>query len=325
MKISKSYFKELFSKSSEVAVAVFGDVMIDKYIWGNVTRISPEAPVPVINYTNETNHLGGAANVASNLCSLGFSTYLFGILGNDENGILFNNLSKNLCINTDFCYIDNSRPTTTKTRIMGNNRHIARLDRESCDYINVRGENFLLNNLYNFPNLNAIVIEDYNKGILTPNCIKNIIAFAHRENIPVFVDPKFNNFFEYKDVTLFKPNRFEAAKALDIELKNDDGLKQCGKLLIEKLNAENVLLTLGADGMMLFEKNGNITKVPTVARTVSDVSGAGDTAIATLTASMACGADICTAARIANVASGIVCSQPGTVSITQKDIIDFLE
>lgn len=306
-------------------IAVIGDVMLDKYYWGSVSRISPEAPVPVIDIEKETAHLGGAANVAANLNSLGLKAYLCGVIGDDNHGRNFTELAKNMNIDVSAIYTDKDRPSTVKTRLMGNNQHIARVDREKRNPISVAGFDFIMNSIKSINDLDGIILEDYNKGVVTLSMIQGIIAYAKEKNIPVYVDPKFDNFFAYQGVTLFKPNKKEASMALGLEINTIEDVRQAGVKLLKELNAENILLTLGADGMILLEKNGEITKVPTIARNVSDVSGAGDTAIATLSAAFAAGATMKEAAALANYASGIVCEYPGIVSINPEELLSYIE
>ncbi len=302
-------------------IAVVGDVMLDRYFWGSVSRVSPEAPVPVIDLESETYHLGGAANVAHNLQSLGIRPVLCGCIGDDSSGKSFIKISEEAGIDTRGLYMDKGRPTTVKTRIIGNNQQIARLDVEVRDMIPSNGEQFIIDTLSKTNDLAGIIFEDYNKGTVTESLINKVIAYAKSSSIPVFVDPKFDNFFQYKDVTVFKPNKKEASKALGITIKTEEDILNTGRELMARLNCSNVLLTLGKDGMRLFESGGDILSVPTHARNVADVSGAGDTAIATLAAAVAGGAAIREAAAMANYAAGSVCESPGIVSITIESLL----
>lgn len=316
---------QILSKASGKSVAVIGDVMIDKFYWGQVSRISPEAPVPVIDIVDETFHLGGAANVASNLKSLGLNPILSGIIGVDNSGIKFKELAEKAGIDCSGLYVDPHRPTTKKTRILGNNQHIARVDREVRHGISEEGQSYIISMLKSRADLSAIIFEDYDKGAISKALIKEIIDYASAKGIPVFVDPKKENFFDYKGVALFKPNKKEAAAALDIPIRDLKDVEAAGKMLLTVLGCENVLLTLGAEGMMLFERNGEVSSVATCARQVSDVSGAGDTAIATMAAALIGGANAKEAASIANVAAGIVCEIPGIVSIDLNDLFKSIE
>lgn len=314
--------KEILDNVVSKHIAVIGDVMLDKYYWGSVNRISPEAPVPVIDVINETAHLGGAANVASNLKSLGVNTFLCGIIGNDKTGEDFLKIAKDSELNSNGLFIDVHRPTTCKTRIIGNNQQIARLDFEDKSSITNEGSKHILEFLNGLSKLDAIILEDYNKGVLSKRLIADIIKFANNNKIKIFVDPKFDNFFEYQTVTLFKPNKKEASKALNFPINSLDDARIAGKKLLTKLNCENVMLTLGADGMMIFEKNGDITSIPTRAIHIADVSGAGDTAIATLCASLSTNSTIKEAAILSNIAAGIVCEEPGIISIKPEAILN---
>jgi rfaE bifunctional protein kinase chain/domain len=325
LKNSAKSASELIDKCHGKRIAVVGDIMLDRYYWGSVSRVSPEAPVPVIDLESETWHLGGAANVASNLATLGACPILCGLIGNDSAGDLFRRAAESVGISHKGLYNDPERPTTVKTRIIGNNQQIARLDSEVRDSISGEGEDYIYSVLSNDKELSAIIFEDYNKGTLTPTLIKRIISLAAERSLPVFVDPKFENFFNFQSATVFKPNKKEAAQAIGFPLVTKEDISRAGKLLLEKTNAENILLTLGADGMMLFEKSGAVYSVPTHARRVSDVSGAGDTAIATLSAIVAAGGSVAEAADIANFAAGVVCEQPGIVSITKEALIESIE
>ena len=324
-KISIKRTEEILEKLRNKKIAVIGDVMLDRYFWGSVSRISPESPVPVVDVDDESFHLGGAANVASNLKSLGIDPLLCGVLGEDNSGHIFRDIAAERGINTTGLFFDTQRPTTVKTRIIGNSQHIARLDREIRSQISEDAADFIVSAIKNFTGLEGIIFEDYNKGTLTDYLIKNIIEYSLEAEIPVYVDPKFNNFFEYKKVTVFKPNRKEAAQALQIEFENETQIEAAGIELMDRLDCENVLLTLGKDGMMLFRRSGEIFKVPTRARRVADVSGAGDTAIATIAAAIAGGADIIEAAALANYASGAVCEVPGIVSIERDVLIQTIK
>lgn len=322
--LNKTRVKEIFKNFAGKKIAVIGDIMLDRYFWGSVTRVSPEAPVPVIDLEHETFHLGGAANVASNLNSLGIKSILCGIIGDDNSAEMFEQICKERGIDPSGLYKDSDRPTTVKTRIIGNNQQIVRLDREVRDVINTAGEKHIISTLQKNSDIESIIFGDYDKGAISSKLIKDVLKYAKSNNIEVYVDPKFANFFAYKGVTAFKPNKKEAAQALKIEIKTEEDVKKAGQMLLEKLYCENVLLTLGDKGMMLFESSGNIHHVDTKARLVSDVSGAGDTVIATLAACKSGGANMTEAATIANIAAGYVCGEPGIVSVTKDDILSYL-
>lgn len=305
-----------------MTIAVIGDVMLDRYFWGSVSRISPEAPVPVIDVEKESFHLGGAANVALNLRSLGCNALLCGVVGADNSGGIIQSVAAQSGLAGGGILALDSRPTTVKTRIIGNNQQIARLDREVRDDIAPDEAAALIRLLEARDDIAGIIIEDYNKGVVSAEVIAGVRALSHDRNIPVFVDPKHRHFFEFTGVACFKPNRKEAQEALGFSLKSDADVYRAGRELLARLRCENVLLTLGERGMMLFESNGAIDSVPTRARHVADVSGAGDTAIATLAAMTAGGATMKQAAALANIAAGLVCEEPGIVTIQAERLLD---
>jgi rfaE bifunctional protein kinase chain/domain len=316
---------EILKKAEKSSVAVIGDIMLDRFFWGNVSRISPEAPVPVVELQNETFHLGGAANVAANLKTLGLNPILLGVLGNDKSGNDFVELCKKLNLATDGLHLANGRPTTVKTRIIANNQHVARVDREIKDNISLEIQNFFLDYLKSITNLKAIIFEDYNKGMLPKDFIKKVIDFANDNGITITVDPKLDNFFEFRNVTLFKPNKKEAQTALGYKLDSIESIRRAGLELLSRLDCQNVLITLGSQGMMLFQQDGNIYSVPTRARKVADVSGAGDTVIASFTAAYIGSGSAAEASSVANFASGTVCEQPGVVPIELPDLLESIK
>lgn len=322
---SESNVSKYLKNAKNKTVAIIGDIMMDRYFWGTVSRISPEAPVPVVDIEEETMHLGGAANVGYNLCSLGLKPILCGVIGNDNSGKKVIELCEKAGIDSSVLIEDMYRPTTVKTRIIGNNQHIARLDRESRETISSETASAIMERLKQYPDISAIIFEDYNKGVISPELIFAVKEFAKQKNIPIFVDPKKSYFFDYSGVFCFKPNRKEAQDSLGYSLKNEADVEKGGKELLQRLQCENVLITMGEKGMRLFEKNGHISSVQTHARHVADVSGAGDTVIATLAAMVVGGAFIREAAAIANYAAGVVCEEPGIVSITPERLLQAID
>lgn len=307
-------------------VAVIGDMMLDCYFWGNVIRISPEAPVPVVDIENEFFRFGGAMNVAYNISKLGGIPLPIGVIGNDNYGKILIDLIKKNKISNRGIIVDKNRPTTAKTRVIADNQHIVRIDKEKTFSVNSNVEKKILEFLKKeIRNLDAIILEDYNKGVLTQSIISKVISLANDFNKVITVDPKFNNFFEYKNVTVFKPNRKETEDALGIRIKNSTDISSAGNKLIEKLNARYVLLTLGAEGIALFEKGKPEKRVPTKARKVADVSGAGDTVVSTITMALTAGADIFDAAYLANYAGGLVCEEVGIVPIEQQTLFSAVK
>ncbi|MCS7053770.1 MAG: D-glycero-beta-D-manno-heptose-7-phosphate kinase [Ignavibacterium sp.] len=314
--INKKELKRLKNNFYNKKIGIIGDMMLDVYFRGEVKRISPEAPVPVIEIDSEIFRFGGAANCALNILTLGGIPFPVGVIGNDSNGSIFNSLLKEYKIDTAGILIDEDRPTTTKTRVISDSQHIVRIDKEHKNYINSSMEKKLLDYVKSIiKDLDGIILQDYNKGVLTPKLIKEIISLANKNNVLITVDPKFNNFFLYKNVTLFKPNRKEAEDVLGIKIKSESDISKAGNLLLKKLKSKYILLTLGEGGVAIFQEGMDEFRIPTKARKVADVSGAGDTVISTLTIAMAAGADILKASYLANYAGGLVCEEVGIVPI----------
>ena len=314
--------KQIISGFANKKIVIIGDVMIDEYLSGNVSRISPEAPVPIVEISEETLRFGGAANVALNVRSLGCEPILIGLIGNDRLGSLLKELMENENMDYDGLVLSNSRPTTVKTRIIGDGQHIARVDKEISTYADETEETDLLKRIESIiKKADAVILEDYNKGVLTEKIIKYTVQQCRLNDIPVSVDPKFTNFMNYRNVNIFKPNIKETEKALALHLISDKQIEEAGLSLKSKLNADTVLLTRGSKGMSLFEEDGIITHIPTQARNVSDVSGAGDTVISTITAAVLGGGSKKEAAMLANMAAGIVVEEVGIVPIRKELLI----
>jgi rfaE bifunctional protein kinase chain/domain len=312
----KSQFKNL-------KIAVIGDMMLDCYFWGDVKRISPEAPVPVVEVGNEFYRFGGAANVALNILKLGGIPFPVGVIGYDNYGTIFKSLITEANISNEGILIDEERPTTAKTRVIADNQHVVRIDKESKDYVGKKIQSKVLEYIEkNIKSFDGIILQDYNKGVLTVSLIEKIIQLGNKNKVLITVDPKFNNFFHYKNVTVFKPNRKEAEDVLGMKIRSDENVSSAGKKILEKINAKYVLLTLGEDGIAVFEKGKEPKKMETKARKVADVSGAGDTVISTLTMALAAGADILEASYLANYAGGIVCEEVGIVPIELDKLFD---
>ena len=285
--------------------------------------MSPEAPVPVVDVESESTRLGGAANVANNIASLGGVPILIGVAGKDTAGNELRSLLKGMGFTAEGIIEDATRPTTVKTRVIANHQHVVRIDQEIKDNVNEEIQSKILGTLKSsLGALDGIILEDYNKGVVCKELIPEIISLARTQKKIITVDPKFHNFFEYKNVTVFKPNRKETEEALGKRLTDSQSVEEAGRELIKRLDAENVLLTLGEKGMSLFERGGSVTNVPTRARNVADVSGAGDTVIATLTMAIAAGATVQEASALANFAGGIVCGEVGIVPIERDTLFD---
>lgn len=320
---SRERLRELLGRFNSKRVAVIGDLMIDRYYWGTVHRVSPEAPVPVVEVDSESVRLGGAANVASNIQSLGGVPLLIGLIGDDHAGEQFLELVGQKGLDTRGVLTDPHRPTTMKTRVIAHDQHVVRIDNESkADASKELGAKIIALVEANISSLHGIILEDYNKGAVTTEVIREVVAIARKHSVPVTVDPKFNNFFEYKGVTVFKPNRREAEEVLGTKLSTVEDVVWAGKHLLERLQAESVLLTRGEEGMSLFEAKGHVSHIPTAAVNVRDVSGAGDTVIATLTMAMAGGAGTYEACVLANCAGGVVVGSVGIVPIQRDELVE---
>ncbi len=319
--MTTGFIENLLASFKEKRIAVIGDIMLDKYIFGHVSRISPEYPVPVVDVTHEDHRLGGAANVALNTRSLGAETILIGITGADSNRELLLELFRNHGLATEGLIADPSRPTTCKTRILSQNHHITRVDFESRREIDATLAAQILNSFENvIRSVDAVVLEDYNKGLLSEGVIRQIITTAKKHGVPVLVDPKLQNFFAYQECTLFKPNLSEMASSLGIVLRNNDReVEDACRMLQKKLHAESIIVTRSEKGITLY--NGSFTHIAATSMEVADVSGAGDTVIGVLALGAAAGIDLVTNATIANLAAGTVCQEVGAVPVRAEKLI----
>lgn len=303
-------------------VAVVGDVMLDRYYWGRVKRISPEAPVPVVEVESEQVRFGGAANVANNIRCLGGKPLLIGLIGDDHAGETFAEMLRDQGMDPEGLVVDGGRPTTIKTRVIAAGQHVVRVDNESKADCPEHLQHRIVDAVkYRIQQIDAILIEDYNKGVMTKGVIDELLAVARKYGKIVTVDPKFNHFLDFRGVTLFKPNCREAEEVLGGRIKTDAEVADAGKKLLDLLGAQNVLLTRGEQGMSLCEEGGEVTHIHTAADNVQDVSGAGDTVISTLTLALASGVSVQTASRLANCAAGVVVGQVGIVPVTPEQLV----
>lgn len=312
----------LISKFSGAKILVIGDLILDEFIWGKVERISPEAPVPVVRVDSESFMPGGASNVANNIAALSGKVYLSGIIGNDKNADILTAELKKRGVDLGGVIVDGERPTTLKTRIIAHHQQVVRVDRERIMPI---GDN-LCDQILGFvrqkiDDIDALVIEDYGKGLITARLLSEIIPLAKRHKKVITVDPKIDHFSYYKGITSITPNRQEAEGISGIRIKTDADIDRAGRKILKELESESVLLTLGEDGMQLFTKDGRITHIPTVAQEVFDVSGAGDTVIAAFTLALSSGAKMSEAAHIANYAAGIVVGKVGVAAVTKEELL----
>lgn len=312
--------EELLQSFTQKRILIVGDVMVDAYYIGKVTRISPEAPVPIIQLENQEERLGGAANVAFNVQSLGATPILCSVVGADAAGRRLIQLVNDLQLPTEGFIQSDTRRTTIKTRIIGNNQHLLRVDAEDVFPISSTEEQTLIDRIQSLiqqQQIDAIILEDYNKGVLTVRVIESIIAMANAAGIPTTVDPKKENFFAYKGVTLFKPNLKELKEGVGVDFKFSEREKFHDAIakLESKLENEISFVTLSEHGVFIKNRQEQHL-VPAHIRSIADVSGAGDTVIAVATLCLACGCSIQTIAELANLAGGLVCEFSGVVSIT---------
>ena len=323
MTMDKQRFEEISGLFSQKSILVIGDVMLDKFMWGKADRISPEAPVPIISIDKISYSPGGAANVALNLSKLSANVHLLAVVGDDnESNLLEDDLEKQ-GVKIKFIK-DAKKSTTTKTRIMAHGQQVVRTDYENTNDITSEQIKHINDMIVACSSeIDAIIIEDYNKGLLVKDCINTILDIAAKNDIPVYVDPKKENFFVYNKIRLFKPNMFEFESIIDFN-KQNKGFEELGEQLRKKINAEILMITRGEEGVTLFTDN-NIQTIGTKARKVHDVSGAGDTAISAFVLADLSGASIEESAMISNYAAGRVCEEVGVVPISLemiKDIVD---
>lgn len=316
---------QLFQQFKNIKIAVVGDVMLDTYWWGNVSRISPEAPVPIVALHKKELRLGGAANVALNLVALQAQTTVLSVLGNDEDGNTLKSLLEKENINTQYLLQSEARITTNKIRIISRSQQMMRLDAEIVNDITTELENKLLQKVEQYivtEKPAIIILQDYNKGVLTPNIIAKTIALCQQHNVLTAVDPKRKNFLAYKNVNIFKPNLSEVKDALNIAIDsvNINSLQQVHQLLHNKLQHQISFITLSEKGVFYNTENeSNI--LPAHLRNIADVSGAGDTVISVAALVYACTHSMQLAANIANIAGGLVCEEVGTAAINKEKLL----
>ena len=317
-------------KFPKIRILVIGDLILDHYVFGHVDRVSPEAPVPVVHVKEDSFRLGGAANACANVGGLGAKVDVIGMVGKDQNGSKLRDMLSEIGANVNGLILDHGRPTIIKTRVIAQHQQIVRIDREAKDAIDGEFKEEIVSKTQSFlPKVNAVLLSDYDKGLLNEDVLKAILSLSKEQGIPVVVDPKMENFWHYKGATLITPNTKEASEAFGREITDDTSLLEAGKGLLERLELDALLITRGEYGMSLFESVDNaqpkVTHIPTVAREVYDVTGAGDTVTAVFTLALSTGASMLDAAKIANCAAGIVVSELGTGSVTQEELIDALK
>ncbi len=320
--MDKQRIDEIFSHLGGNSIIILGDLMMDRYMWGEVHRISPEAPVPVVEVKNETVLLGGAANVAMNVRAIGDMPYLVGVIGNDIRSETFNILLGDNGLTSEGMIMDNDRPTTIKTRIIAHNQQVVRADHESVDEISADIENQILDKINSkIDSAKGLIISDYGKGVITESLLAKVISLCREKNVFIAVDPKDVHFKSYKKVSVITPNHHEAGFAYGKRIRNEEELKEVGWGLLKILDADSILITRGPEGMALFERGERLTFLPAAARKVYDVTGAGDTVISTFTSAVAAGANLPEAAYISNQAAGIVVGDIGTAQVGKDALL----
>jgi D-beta-D-heptose 7-phosphate kinase/D-beta-D-heptose 1-phosphate adenosyltransferase len=301
-------------------VAVLGDIMLDRYVIGDTERVSPEAPVPVVTVAERRAALGGAANVAANVAAVGAHCLLIGAVGDDMDGAAIRQELAVARLEDRFVLTIAGRPTTSKTRVIARGQQIVRIDDEVDSLLEGSDLSRLTAAAREaLADADALLLEDYNKGALSPGLIAAVMEVARRRGIPVVVDPKYRQFFEYQGATVFKPNRreLESAFGAAVDLQNGDALPE----VLSRLKVDNLLVTLGPDGMLLVTKDGSLTQIPSIARQIYDVSGAGDTVTAWLGTALAAGASVPEAAQLANYAAGVEVGKPGVATVSPEEVL----
>ncbi|OIP36548.1 hypothetical protein AUJ95_09300 [Candidatus Desantisbacteria bacterium CG2_30_40_21] len=319
--MDKKRMDTIISRFNDASVLVVGDLMLDEFVWGKVSRISPEAPVPVVDVTLITFSPGGAGNVVNNIRILGGKVYPVGIIGEDGTAQKLLAELKKKNIDVDGIVVDSERPTTLKSRVIAHSQQMLRIDREQ------RGEipEWVTKQMLSFvrmllPEIKAVVISDYGKGVVSPRLLEELIPLCRKNSLPIIVDPKINRSLYYKGISVITPNHHEAGEIVHQKIIDEETLLIVGQKLLSELESEAVLITRGEDGMSLFEKDGNITHIPTVAKEIYDVTGAGDTVVSVMALSLACGAKMKEASILSNFAAGIVVEKVGTAVVTVSEL-----
>lgn len=325
-RLTRARVATLLERLKTRKVMVIGDLMLDEFLWGRARRIAPEAPVPVVEIERESLHLGGAGNVAANLSALGAEPIIVGVYGYDSAGERLRAEFAEAGITTSALVVDETRPTTVKTRIIAHSQHVVRADREKKHLVSGKVERQLINNFLDLlGEVHAVIVSDYEKGVVTPALLKAILPAAAERQIPVCIDPKLKNFEFYRPATIVTPNHHEAESAARQIIDSPQSLAEAGAKLRAMLDGASILITRGEEGMTLFEGDGEVTHVPTLAREVFDVTGAGDTVVATLALALAGGASTVEAAILANYAAGVVVGKVGTATAMPEEILDSVD
>jgi D-beta-D-heptose 7-phosphate kinase / D-beta-D-heptose 1-phosphate adenosyltransferase len=321
--MDRKTIESLFSRIGSIHCLVIGDLMLDEYLWGKAERISPEAPVQVVDVVREELRLGGAGNVVNNLAELGAQVTVCSVVGEDDNGRALLNAFGLKKVSIDAIFRDPTRRTSRKTRVVAAHQQIVRIDRESRDALSADMEQQVCDWISaNAARFGVVLLSDYLKGVLTPKVIQAAVAAGRTAGIPVLADPKGSDYCRYRGTTILTPNRKEAEAAAGIAIGDIRSLTRAAGAIMEKAGLEHLLITRSEEGMSLFSQTADPVHIPTVAREVFDVSGAGDTVLAALAVGMAAGLGMTEAARLANVAAGIAVGKLGTSTVTPTEIIN---
>ncbi|MEA1971465.1 MAG: D-glycero-beta-D-manno-heptose-7-phosphate kinase [Thermodesulfobacteriota bacterium] len=319
--INRKRALDIISRFHSSKVLIVGDIMVDQFIWGKVSRISPEAPVPVVKVTSESLLLGGCANVLNNVFSMGGKVAVSGIVGSDDMGSWLIDKLKKMNIDTAGIIVEHERPTIVKTRVVAHSQQVVRFDREDKSPVSRDSLQGIIEYIKSMKDgLGAVVISDYNKGVFSEELIRGIREITLERGIILCIDPKQSDFSLYRGCDLITPNHQEMERALGIELKNDDDITNGGRALVREFDFGALLVTRGEEGMSLFENDGRVTHIPTVARDVFDVTGAGDTVIGVFALCIAAGATFREASILANHAAGIAVGKVGTAPVYQDEL-----
>jgi len=316
-------YRKTAAKFKETSLLVVGDLILDEFLWGEVSRISPEAPVPVVWVKRESFMPGGASNVANNLRALGANVRVAGVIGDDERGAILKDELERSGIDTAGILVDESRPTTLKTRVVAHHQQVVRIDKEKVEHLGAELLSKMLKIIEEaVKKVDAVIIEDYGKGVITPALLEKVVPLAKKHGKIISVDPKEEHFKYYKGISVITPNNHEASKAVGFPIKDEASLERAGNVLLDKLRCRIALITLGENGMAVFQRSKPMKRIPTAAQEVFDVSGAGDTVIASYTLALASGADPILAAHIANFAAGIVVGKVGIAVVTPEELLE---
>lgn len=319
--ISKKRALEIIDRFDRSKVLVVGDMMVDQFIWGKVSRISPEAPVPVVNVTSENLLLGGCANVLNNVFSMGGKVAVSGIVGSDTMGTWLTDTLRKMKIDTAGVIVEEARPTIVKTRVIAHNQQVVRFDREDKSPVGRDSLQKIIAYIESMgDDLGAVIISDYNKGVFSERLVRKIREITAKRGIILCIDPKQSDFSLYRGCDLITPNHQETERALGRELERNDDLMEGGATLLRDFGFGALLVTMGEEGMTLFERDGAATHIPTVAREVFDVTGAGDTVIGVFALCVAAGATFTEAAVLANHAAGIAVGKVGTAPVYRDEL-----